>query len=165
MKQLIVGLGNPGFRYRNTRHNAGFMYVDAIAESAGLKFHKDKKFNAEVAEGNALILVKPLTFMNNSGQAVRSIKDYYNIEDHAVVVAHDDSDIEFGNYKIQKGRGSAGHRGINSINEHLGTLDYERIRIGVRTPGNTQKAETFVLKRFNKNEREQLKKLYSQIEI
>ncbi len=167
--KLIVGLGNPGKEYTNTRHNAGFMLVDELAKklSAG-DFKMEKKFNAEIATGNLngdkIILVKPQTFMNNSGQAVRAVMDFYKLTPADVIVAHDDKDILIGEYKNQNNRGAAGHNGVKSIIEHLGTQDFARVRIGV-APQERAIDDTadFVLGKFSKDEKNILEKVFTEI--
>jgi PTH1 family peptidyl-tRNA hydrolase len=160
---LLVGLGNPGKQYEKTRHNAGFMVLDKM--SADFKFNK--KFNAEVAAlppqpplsggQQKIILAKPQTFMNLSGQAVQAIMSYYKISPEDLTVIHDDLDIPLGEYKIQKNRSSAGHNGVQSIIDSLGTQDFTRVRIGIqqsKVEGRRLKvdAEKYVLEKFNKNE-------------
>ena len=134
--KLIIGLGNPGEKYEKTRHNTGFLAVDKIADNfqfPSFEFHRT--FNAEISKdminGEKVILVKPQTFMNNSGETVKAILDYYGIELESIVVIHDDLDIVIGEYKISKNRGSAGHRGVQSIMSYLGTEDFTRVRIGI----------------------------------
>ena len=133
--KLIIGLGNPGKEYAKTRHNAGFIVVDALAKVLGANFKFQKKFNAEIAQvkirNEETILIKPQTFMNLSGTAVRAIMDFYKIKIKDIIVVQDDKDILFGEVKYQNNRSAAGHNGIKSIIEHLGTQDFARIRIGV----------------------------------
>lgn len=164
MKTLIVGLGNPGDTYTNTRHNAGFLFIDFLAGLMGVSFKNQKKLQSEIAVADDVILCKPQTFMNNSGMAVRAAAEYYGIDPDHIIVAHDDSDIPFGKYKIHTERGAAGHKGILSIDEHLKSNAYTRVRIGIRPEGNTNKAETFVLKPFGKEEMAKLPELWKEIE-
>lgn len=134
---LICGLGNPGREYEKTRHNIGFVIVDKIAEILAnfSNFNSNSSFNSLVSETTIkdikFIFAKPKTFMNNSGKAVKSIKDYYKISDEDVLIAHDDLDIILGSYKISFGSQSAGHHGIDSIIEHLGHKNFWRARIGI----------------------------------
>ena len=165
MKTLIVGLGNPGDEYTNTRHNAGFLFVEFLAELLDVSFKNQKKLQSEVAVADEVILCKPQTFMNNSGMAVRAVAEYYDISPDHIFVAHDDSDIAFGNFKIHAERGAAGHKGILSIDEHLKSNEYTRIRIGVRPEENKNKAETFVLKPFSKEESIELQNIFKEIEV
>jgi peptidyl-tRNA hydrolase, PTH1 family len=156
---LIVGLGNPGEEYRGTRHNIGFEVIDALASvvDSGNKY---KKFNSIVIgaihSGINLLLLKPLTFMNNSGFAVDAVLKFYGENIKRMIVIHDDIDLEFGRIKIQRGGGTAGHRGLKSIFAVTGRRDFDRIRFGVgRPPGRTDAAD-YVLKKFKKDEREEL---------
>jgi len=132
---LIVGLGNPGEEYKKTRHNAGFMFVDKMAGREN--FSMDKKQEAEVLKKGDILLVKPQTFMNDSGRAVRKIVDFYKLGIENVVIVHDDLDIAFGEYKIQKEKGPKVHNGIGSIEQCLGRNDFWRVRVGIdnRQPG------------------------------
>ncbi len=132
--KLIVGLGNPGEKYQNNRHNAGFMVVDALAKLAQFSifnFQFSKKFNAEVLQADDVLLVKPQTFMNDSGKAVAAICHFYKVKYEDLYIVHDDLDIQLGNYKIQHGKGPKVHNGLRSIEEKLGTEKYWNVRIGV----------------------------------
>jgi peptidyl-tRNA hydrolase, PTH1 family len=137
--KIYVGLGNPGEKYKNTRHNAGFMFVDAMAEQLGLKFKFEKKFNLELAvKRDDIFLIKPQTFMNNSGQALRAFLDYLKIDLHNsfsgpedLIVVHDDLDLVLGAFKLQKAVGPKEHNGLQSIYQHLGTKDFWHLRLGV----------------------------------
>ncbi len=133
--KLIIGLGNPGNEYYNTRHNIGFLIVDSLAESLGVSFTFDKAFEADMAsygQGDArILLAKPQTFMNNSGQAVQAILNFYKMAPADLWVVHDDIDLEFGQAKPTADSGSAGHNGIESIIHHLKTRQFSRLRVGV----------------------------------
>lgn len=136
--KLIVGLGNPGTQYERTRHNVGFMIVDALAIAYRLSpistaKHKADVFKGEI-EGKRTLLAKPLTYMNDSGVAVQALLNFYKLTPNDLVVIHDDKDIPLGETRVQKGRGAAGHNGIKSIIEHLGTKDFTRIRVGIGFP-------------------------------
>jgi len=224
MMKIIVGLGNPGEKYKNTRHNAGFMAVDALARRLGLVWQKNKKFNAEIAiqktpliaaaraaakagqatatagqagqagqaaakataragqagqvEIGGIVLMKPLTYMNNSGQAVRLILSYYKLLpkkfglikkkdgdlSETLIVIHDDIDIELGKYKIAIGSGSAGHNGVRSIIDSLKTKNFQRARIGVKTEMlNKIPTDKFVLQKFTDKELEIVNGVISEI--
>ena len=157
--KLIIGLGNPGEEYKKTRHNAGFLAVDEIVLSSKYQVLSTRlKFNAEILNGiidnEKIILVKPMTFMNNSGQAVKAILDYYKIKPENIIVIHDDLDISLGEYKISKNKNSGGHKGVQSIIDHLGTKDFMRIRIGIMTENKKTPTEKFVLERFKEEEME-----------
>lgn len=138
---LIVGLGNPGKRYENTRHNMGFLCLDSLAEQAHVIFKDYKRvallgacqFSLGDKEIKAL-LAKPQTFMNLSGTAVASLCKYYKVDPSHVIVIHDDMDIEFGRIKVKKGGSAGGHNGLRSIDQSLKTPDYFRVRIGVGRP-------------------------------
>ena len=131
--KLIVGLGNPGKQYERTRHNIGFTVLEKIAEIEGLIFKTETTFNAEIAEVNLderAKIVKPQTYMNDSGLAVVKIKNYWKIEPEDVWILHDDVDLELGKIRIVFGGSSAGHRGVQSIIDNIGE-EFWRIRIGV----------------------------------
>ncbi len=170
VKTLIVGLGNPGEKYEKTRHNAGFMVLDVLCNN----FKFEKKFNAEVCrlsschsreDGNLdseqarmtnegdIILMKPQTFMNLSGEAVQSFAGYYKIQPGNIWIIHDDIDIPFGEIRVKKGGSSAGHKGVQSIIEKMGTEDFWRFRVGVKNNDLARiETEDFVLQRFNPDE-------------
>lgn len=170
--KLIVGLGNPGKQYDKTRHNVGFMALDqfhaALKPYSIGKWEVSKKFNAEIAgctvNGEKLLLAKPLTFMNGSGQSVGLLAHYYNIPVRDVIVVHDEKDIPLGEYKIQVNRGPAGHNGVKSIIEHLGSQDFTRIRIGIRSAKEEKMKEVskFVLGRFGMFEKKPLAQTLAQ---
>ena len=169
---LIAGLGNPGKKYLNTRHNVGFMGLDAIVSDtstdAFLKFQPNKKFASETFDTVFItekgILAKPQTFMNNSGDAIQAIAHYYKIPIERIIVIHDDVDIAFGEIKIQHNVSAGGHNGIKSIIQHMGSQEFTRIRIGVKTPEiDNIPTETFVLKNFYPEELIQLKTILKPI--
>jgi PTH1 family peptidyl-tRNA hydrolase len=154
-RYLIVGLGNPGKDYEKTRHNIGFRCVDAIAEKHGLSFAK-KQARALVAEGSVgdmrLLLVKPQTFMNLSGQAVRGLADFYKIPTDHILVISDDMDIPLGTLRIRLKGSAGGQKGLKSIMDHLGTPEVYRLRVGIgRPPGRMDPAD-YVLQDFGKDE-------------
>ncbi len=162
--KLIVGLGNPGKKYEKTRHNAGFLLVDMLQDHYGLgSWSLSKKFNAEITEGiiggQKVMLTKPMTYMNNSGQSVGIIAKYFSLSPSDILVIHDEKDITLGNVKIQTDRGHAGHNGIKSIIEHIGTKDFTRIRIGVAPEDAARMKDTsdYVLGKFGLFERRTLK--------
>ena len=153
---LLVGLGNPGKKYENNRHNIGFMAADAIAEAHGFSPFKSK-FQALFCEGQIetqsgakkALLAKPQTFMNESGQAVRAIAKFYKIAPENVVVFYDELDVAPGRLKVKQGGGAAGHNGIRSIDAHIGN-NFNRIRIGIGHPGDKAKVHNYVLGDFAK---------------
>lgn len=147
--KLLVGLGNPGNKYRNTRHNVGFMILDSYAKSRGLKFKHNNK--SEVAIGDQLILLKPLTFMNNSGSEVKRVMNYYKISPADVLVIHDDKDLLFGNFKIKFDSSSGGHNGVQDIISQLKTQKFSRLKIGIDSDYNRDTVD-FVLSNFSKEE-------------
>jgi len=154
---LIVGLGNPGEDYEKTRHNAGFLFINKLAGKE--KFEVDKKMESEVLKKGEIILVKPFTFMNDSGRAVRRIVDFYKLGIENVIIVHDDLDIAFGEYKIQKEKGPKVHNGIKSVEQYLGRADFLRVRIGIdnRQPGVSYgTGADYVLSRMSKEEQKEI---------
>lgn len=160
--KLIVGLGNHGKEYEKTRHNLGFMVVNRLASSAerlASSWKKEEKFKAEILRVNyKLILAKPLTYMNNSGVAVSLLATFYKIQTTNVWVIHDDVDLPLGLIKIKFGGRSAGHKGVQSIIDVLGTEKFWRFRIGIK-PNSELDAEEFVLKNFTPEEQEEVVKV------
>ena len=161
---LLVGLGNPGSNYTNTRHNIGFKIIDAI--NSHFKLSKQKpKFKGLLTTGNIdekkIYAIKPLTFMNNSGTAIKELIDYFKIDAKDVIVFHDDMDIDFGKVKAKFGGTSAGHNGIESIDKFIGK-DYSRVRIGIGKPEKT-KVNDFVLGDFSEDEKIQLETISKRI--
>ena len=132
---LIIGLGNPGSQYERTKHNVGWMQIDKFAHHIGLSFSLEKKHRAEVARGNykgkTITLVKPLTYMNLSGESVISVMHYYKYSNSDIIVIYDDKDFNVGSFKIKLGGSSAGHNGIKSLIACLKTEDFIRFRIGI----------------------------------
>lgn len=167
--KLIVGLGNPEPEHAATRHNAGFLVIDKLVQNSETNTSFDKKANAEVFKTTInkkrVILAKPQTYMNNSGIAVRVLMDFYKLKPVDLIVVHDDKDIPLGETRVQTDRGPAGHNGIKSIIEHLGTQNFMRIRVGV-APGNQDKIKNtadFVLGKFTATEIKKLKKVIENI--
>ena len=155
---LLVGLGNPGSNYTNTRHNIGFKIIDAI--NLHFKLSKQKpKFKGLLTTGNIeskkIYAIKPLTFMNNSGTAIKELIDYFKIDAKDVIVFHDDLDIDFGKIKTKFGGSSAGHNGIESIDKFIGK-EYSRVRIGIGLPKNNNEVADHVLQDFNDEEKEEI---------
>lgn len=153
---LVVGLGNPGDQYKNNRHNIGFMAVDAIAADSNATFRS--KFQAQMAETrigtDKAVLLKPQTFMNNSGLSVVQAAKFYKIDPDRIVVFHDELDLPAGKLRTKKGGGHAGHNGLRSIDSHLNSQDYWRVRMGIGHPGDKARVHGHVLSDFGKNERE-----------
>lgn len=194
---LIIGLGNPGEKYKKTRHNAGFIIADELQKKWNFpEFKFNKKFDSEMTEGvilsvilsesalggeaegsranispneNKLILAKPQTFMNRSGEAARKIMDFYKLTPENIIIIHDDLDIEIGKYKISKDLSSAGHKGVQAVINNIGTQDFKRIRMGVEKEGGRENrrnisGDDFVLQNFEEEEAEKLKRLVREIE-
>ena len=159
---LLVGLGNPGIQYSDTRHNVGFNIISSLARALQTTTTYKEKFQAEIGlssyEGDKLVLVKPTTYMNLSGQSVSLLKEYYKIPTQNIIVIHDDLDIALGSIKAKIGGGSAGHNGIKSIDSFVGH-DYFRIRIGIGRPEKTFNISSWVLEKFSENENLLLKKV------
>jgi len=154
--RLIVGLGNPGTEYQQTRHNAGFWFVDRLAEKYRGDFRKDAKFFGETCKINIAgvdcWLLKPATFMNRSGRAVSALASYYKIDLDSMLVAHDELDHDAGVVKLKFAGGHAGHNGLRDIGSACGGNDYLRLRIGVGHPGHKNKVADFVLSRPGKED-------------
>ena len=161
---LLVGLGNPGSNYTNTRHNIGFKIIDAINQNFGLSKQKPK-FKGLLTMGNIgnekVYAIKPLTFMNNSGTCIRELIEYFKIDSSDIIVFHDDLDIEFGKIKAKFGGSDAGHNGIASLDKFIGK-DYSRVRVGIGKPQKI-KVNDFVLSDFNEEEITKLDELFAKI--
>ena len=147
--KLVTGLGNPGGKYEKTRHNAGFWWLDMIANQARATFRRDSRFQGAVAKvatsGGDLWLLKPETFMNNSGQAVAALAGYYKISGKEILVAHDELDLPPGGVKLKFGGGLSGHNGLKSIAPSLGTQDFWRLRLGIGHPRDSAASEREVI--------------------
>jgi len=157
---LIVGLGNPGAQYRHNRHNAGFMLVDRVAERLGVKFTRlESKALVTKGEhqGRRVVLAKPHTFMNLSGQPVGALSRFYKVPVENLLVAYDDVDLPLGTVRIRPGGGSAGQKGMASIIERLGTQEFPRLRLGIGRPPGRMEAADYVLQDFSAGEQELLK--------
>jgi PTH1 family peptidyl-tRNA hydrolase len=160
--RLIVGLGNPGPEYEQTRHNAGFWLVDNLANTLpGCRLQRESRFNGMLAKtsigGNEVWLLEPLTYMNRSGQSVGALARFFKIKPDEVLVVHDELDIAPGVAKLKKGGSSGGHNGLKDITAALGTQDYWRLRLGIGHPRNQnsqQAVADFVLHRPRKEEQE-----------
>lgn len=156
MVKLIVGLGNPGSKYDNTRHNIGFMAIDELAKKWEVSFTEEKNFKALVGstfiEGEKIYLVKPLTFMNLSGIAVRALLTYYNIPVENFIVIYDDLDMEVGKLRFRQKGSAGGHNGIKSIIAEIGTQEFDRIKIGIGRPMTGMTVINHVLGKFSGDE-------------
>ena len=169
--KIIVGLGNPGKEFERTRHNLGFVVIDEFAKKNRFpKFKLKKEFLAMISEKKIgkekIVLAKPQTFMNNSGKAVKLLIENWKLKIENLTVIHDDLDIPFGKIKISFGRGSAGHKGVQSIIDEIGTKNFVRFRVGIgtgsnRTASNRAKSnrKDLVLQKFSKKEEKALKRV------
>ncbi|MGZ8162233.1 MAG: aminoacyl-tRNA hydrolase [Methylobacter sp.] len=149
MIKLLVGLGNPGPRYEKTRHNVGFLFLEELACELGCVWINEPKFQGSFSEcsiaGRKVMLLKPDTFMNRSGQSVGKISRYYKLAPEEILVIHDDLDFEAGIVKLKKDGGHAGHNGLKDIISHLGSKDFYRLRIGIGRPETGRSVADFVL--------------------
>jgi len=171
--KIIIGLGNPGKEYEETRHNVGFMLIDNLQKKWLLPdFEFNKKFNSEISKGTIdgldIMLVKPQSFMNLSGEAARSILDFYKLAPEDILVIHDDLDIVIGKYKIATDSSSAGHNGIKDLIEKLGTQAFTRIRVGIGEEKDGAivcrlGAHDFVLGKFKEEEIEKINSIKEKI--
>ncbi|MBO4716923.1 MAG: aminoacyl-tRNA hydrolase [Spirochaetales bacterium] len=156
MPKLIVFLGNPGIQYRQTRHNAGWILCDRVTERLGLDGKWQTKFHGLFIKNGNSVLLKPQTFMNESGFSIQEASRFFNIKPQEILVVHDDIELEFGEVRMQLGGGMGGHNGLRSVRQHLGTDQFRRLRIGVgRPPARIQVAD-YVLGRFTEIEEKQL---------
>jgi len=157
---LVVGLGNPGPEYAETRHNVGFRVVELLAARAGGGRFSKHKSNADVLEGRLagrkVVLAKPRTYMNVSGGPVAGLLRYFSVPATELVVVHDDLDLGFGVVRLKQGGGEGGHNGLRSISQSCGTRDYLRVRFGIGRPPGRQDPADFVLKRFSSVENKEL---------
>jgi PTH1 family peptidyl-tRNA hydrolase len=164
-RHLIVGLGNPGPRYTGTRHNAGFLVVDLLAERLGAKF-KAHKGRADIVEGRlggaagaagaAVVLAKPKSYMNESGGPVVSISRFYKVPVERITVVHDELDLPFGALRLKRGGGDGGHNGLRSLSSALGNREFARVRFGIGRPPGRQDPADYVLREFAPAERKEL---------
>ena len=156
MVKMIVGLGNPGSKYENTRHNIGFMVVDKIVNEIDINFTEDKNFKALIGStflnGEKIYFVKPITFMNNSGLAVKALLTYYNIPIEDLLVIYDDLDMEVGKIRFRQKGSAGGHNGIKSIIAHIGSQEFNRLKIGIGRPAPGMTVINHVLGKFKDDE-------------
>jgi len=157
---VIVGLGNPGKEYEKTPHNVGFMCANEIAKSNNMHFVVSKKHHASIAEGiingEKIYIIKPLTYMNLSGNAVKSFVDYYKIDINDLIVIYDDMDLPLASLRIRKTGSSGGHKGMKSIIESLKTTEIKRLRVGISHPDDKGEVIDYVLHTLSKKEMEAL---------
>ena len=158
--RLVAGLGNPGPEYERTRHNAGFWFVDQLARGSGVSLRSEKKFFGEIGKTGEVWLVKPMTFMNRSGQAVATLAGFYQIKPEEILVVHDELDLRPGEVKLKMGGGVAGHNGLKDIRARLGTADFWRLRIGIGHPReqalSEQEVVDYVLHRASAEHQQQI---------
>jgi peptidyl-tRNA hydrolase, PTH1 family len=157
--KIIAGLGNPGDQYCLTRHNMGFLVVDALADESGIAVQK-KKFEALLGDGriagHRVLIAKPQTFMNLTGISLRQVLDFYRKTAEDLLVVHDDLDLSFGTVRVKVGGGDGGHKGIRSLIEHLGVANFTRVRLGIGKPPFREDVERYVLQTFPKADLEPL---------
>ncbi|MFO7760657.1 MAG: aminoacyl-tRNA hydrolase [Thermodesulfobacteriota bacterium] len=158
---LIAGLGNPGSKYEYTRHNAGFLFLDYLAETLKINF-SSSKWKASTAfstiSDERVLLIKPESYMNISGQPLAAATSYYRIPPEKIIVVHDDLDLPFGTVKISVNRGAGGHKGVSSIIEQLGSKNFIRLRIGIGRPESIIPIEKYVLLKMTDEELQTLKR-------
>ncbi len=158
--KLIVGLGNPGPQYVNTRHNAGFWFVDSLAEQCDVKLQAKSKFNglfAKISVNNHdCWLLEPMTYMNLSGKSVIAMTKFQNIAPEEILVVHDELDFAPGTIKLKQGGGHGGHNGLRSIFDYLGSKDFYRLRIGIGHPGDKNAVTDYVTHKPSKTDAEQI---------
>ncbi|QGM31853.1 aminoacyl-tRNA hydrolase [Bacillus sp. N3536] len=154
--KMIVGLGNPGKQYEATRHNIGFQVIDELSKRLSIPLNHSK-FNGMYGTGHIgtekVMLLKPLTYMNLSGECIVPLMDYFGVEDEELVVIYDDLDLQVGKLRLRQKGSAGGHNGIKSIIQHLGTQEFNRIRIGIDRPKNGMKVPDYVLSDFTKEEK------------
>ena len=155
---LIVGLGNPGPNYEKTRHNIGFMVIDELVKRQNAQKLSSSSFNGELSKFSNNFLLKPLTFMNLSGNSIAAVKKFYKIDE--VVVIHDDLDLPFGTLRFKKGGGNGGHNGLKSTDEKI-SREYIRVRMGIGKPEHKGEVSSYVLSQFSEIEQEHLKEWIS----
>ena len=155
--QLVAGLGNPGAKYEQTRHNAGFWFVDELARRCNTQFRSESKYRSDIArcsiDGSECRLQKPMAFMNCSGQPVASLAAFYRIPRNAVLVVHDDLDLPVGTVKLKKSGGHGGHNGLRDLIPNLGGNDFLRLRIGIGHPGHRDDVVDYVLKKPSREDK------------
>ena len=157
--KLIAGLGNPGDRYSSTRHNIGFMVIDALGSRHGIRVNNNKKKSltgSGIIAEKKVIMAKPQTFMNLTGEALGPLFSFLDIEVTDVIVVHDDLDLDFGRIKIKSGGGHGGHNGIRSIISHFGDKNFVRVRVGIGKPPKGWDISRYVLNPFSAEEKKDL---------
>ena len=164
MIKLLVGLGNPGIKYSKTRHNAGFLLLDELAKKESVVFSRQSRFLGDFAEFNSragrIILLKPSTFMNRSGQSVAAVMKYYKIKAEEILVVHDELDFEVGVLRLKAGGGHGGHNGLRDIIACIGGKDFKRLRVGIGRPVSGKAVADYVLSGFSKSDLRQVRDLF-----
>lgn len=156
--KLIAGLGNIGEKYCFTRHNAGFMVLDKLALDNNFSFREESKLKCFLAKSNDIIYIKPTTFMNLSGEAVRAVMDYYKIDVKDILIVYDDIALDLGRIRFRANGSDGGHNGIKSIIKHVGTKEFDRLKVGIGPQPNIP-SENYVLQNFPKEQLETLKEV------
>jgi PTH1 family peptidyl-tRNA hydrolase len=154
--RLIAGLGNPGPEYRDTRHNAGAWFVNALADKCGAALREESRFFGRHARLGGVSLLEPTCWMNRSGRSVAACAGYYKIEVAEILVVHDDLDLEPGTVRLKTGGGHGGHNGLRDIVTHLGSAAFHRLRIGIGHPGNAERVVPWVLSRPSADEAQRI---------
>ncbi len=160
--KLVVGLGNPGLKYKKTKHNIGFMSLDYYAKQNKLKFKKDNKFRGEWLKDGNLVLLKPHTFMNVSGESIKKMIDFYNIDIEDVLIVFDDLSLPFSKIRLREKGSAGGHNGIKSIINHLHTQEFKRVKVGIDSNPLIE-TKNYVLGKFTKNELNDLESTFSRV--
>ena len=160
---LIVGLGNPGKEYAKTRHNAGFLLVEKLAQDWKTNWTAEKKFSSRLAKTERgerkFVLCQPQTYMNASGEAVRAMSDFYRLPPEKILLVVDDADLPFGEIRLRGSGSSGGHHGLESVEDHLGTREFPRLRIGIGRKDSSRQITNYVLGQFAKDEANVLEKV------
>ena len=158
--QLIVGLGNPGPQYEKTRHNAGFWFVDAIARAHNISLKPETRFHGEAGkgliDGTEVWLLKPMTFMNRSGQGVAALARFYKIDAEQILIAHDELDLPPGTVRLKQGGGHGGHNGLRDTIAQLGSREFQRLRLGIGHPGHASQVADYVLTKPSGSDRQRI---------
>ena len=165
--KLFVGLGNPGLKYERTRHNAGFMVIDQLSKAWNIQLSEEKKFKGEigrgVVKGEKVILLKPTTFMNLSGESVRAVMDFYDVDIEDLIVIYDDLDLPHGKIRMRLKGSAGGHNGIKSIIAHTGTQNFMRVKVGVGEKPSGWDLADYVLGHFSDEDNTKLKEIMPDI--
>ena len=158
--QLIAGLGNPGAKYEDTRHNVGFWFLDELAKIKGCSLRHESKFQGDVGKitinGQSIWLIKPMTYMNLSGQSIAALANYYKLTAENLLVVHDELDLDPGTVRLKCGGGHGGHNGLRDIISHFGTKEFYRLRIGIGHPGSAADVSNYVLATASSSDRSAL---------